>query len=224
MSDMNALTEAFRSLGVVLGGRSKFLDHDMPGGYVFLSGSAEKMKLMIPLLRALLESGLSHSFEAVTRKGWELFYALNEEYRASAIPLYIGMKDGVLLMGSLDEEALEETSEFVWGAVGDGKPIFRAAADMEIMYTLFASFIPSRPFSALEGVIREMDLEDMLNARAFSGMIQAFTHMQEIKNITLDMNGWDSFDVSIFTGEVDYKKVYELSRLSRRLTIEELED
>jgi hypothetical protein len=72
------LVKAFRSLGLVLGGRSKLLDHDMPGGYVFLSGSAEKMKLLIPLLRTFFESSLSHSFEAVPRKGWELFYALNE--------------------------------------------------------------------------------------------------------------------------------------------------
>jgi hypothetical protein len=119
-------------------------------------------------------------------------------------------------MGSLDEETLEDPSEIEWTA-GDGKPIFRATANMEMMSSLFASFISSRPFPALEGVIREMDLEDILNARAFSGMIQVFTHMQEINHITLDMNGWDSFDVSIFTGEVDYKKVYELRRIFRVL-------
>jgi len=40
---------------------------------------------------------------------------------------------------------------------------------------------------------------------------------QEIKEIMLGISNWSSLDLTIVTGEVDFKKVWELARLVRNL-------
>jgi hypothetical protein len=224
--DAETLTGAFRAFGAVLGGKSELGGRDMPGGYLFLSGDAEKMKALLPFFRVIFESQFSDSFEAVTREGWELLYASNEEYRdETGIPLCIGVKDGVLLMGSLSEGTLEDDPKIEWtsgGGKSDEKSIVRAQANIELLASLLGTFFSSQPSETaalLNDLIETLDLEDLLSIRP--GLFRALAALQEIKGITLDMGDWESLDLSVLTGEVDYKKVDDLTRLSRRLEPDE---
>jgi hypothetical protein len=222
--DAETLTGAFRAFGVVLGGKSELGGREMPGGYLFLSGGAEKMKALLPFFHAIFESQFSNSFEAVTREGWELFYALNEEYRdETGIPLHIGVKDGVLLVGSLSGGTLDDDPKIEWtSGKSNEKSILSAQMNMELLASLLSSFFSSQPpetAELLNDLIETLDLEDLLSIRP--GLFSALVTLQEIKKITLDMNDWESLDLSISTGEVDYKKVDELTRLSKRLEPDE---
>jgi hypothetical protein len=149
---------------------------------------------------------------------------LNEEYRnETGIPLYIGVKDGVLLMGSLNEGALEVNPEIEWvGGESNGKSILRAQVNIELLASLLGSLFSSQPSETAEllnDLIEALDLEDLLSIRP--GLFRALATLQEIKGLTLDMGDWESLDMSVLTGEVDYKKVDELARLSRRLESDE---
>jgi hypothetical protein len=206
--DAAILTGAFRSLGVVLGGKSELGGRDIPGGYVFLSGGAEKMSALLPFFQAIFGNQFSHSFEAVTREGWELLYVLNEEYRSETrIPLYIGVKDGVLLMGSLSGDTLEEDPEIEWTNGENGKKfILRTQMNVEILASLLGSlgslgsFFSSQPSEASElltGLIETLGLEDLSSIH--SGLFRGLAAIQEIKGIVLDMSDWESLNLSILT-------------------------
>jgi hypothetical protein len=134
--------------------------------------------------------------------------------------LLFGIKDGILFLGTLKGNPPAESGEppdIEWGAAAGGKPVFRAVANMEVMDSLLASYCSPRIFPGLESAIMEMGIDDMLDRQVFSGVIQALIAMQEVKKLTLDVNDWSAADVSIFTGNVDYRKVLELNRLYRRL-------
>ena len=218
--EINTFVEAFRTIGVVLGGRTSIMGEDAPGGYIALSGDAEKCRLLEPLLKMLIENLISHSFEAAPRDGWDLFYRLNEEYReqASGLPLCIGLKDGVLLFGSLDEAALEEAPEIEWHKSGEnGNSVLRARLDMDTLRPLLLSFFRSRDPMELEEAAENADLEDMLNTRFFSQLLHSLAAGQEIEAVTLDADDWNCLDISIFTREADYEQVWKLTQIGRYL-------
>jgi hypothetical protein len=216
--DMETLTKAFRSFGFVLGGESSLLGQEMPGGYVFVSGGAEgagAMKALLPLIRAFFENVFD--FEEAPREGWDVFYAPNENLREQlAMPLFAGLKDGTLLLGCLNPETLEESPEIQWPD-GSGKDVFRARLNVErlglLPIELSTSWLPAR----LTDMIENLGFEDTLNPRAYSAFLKALLCAREIWEITLGMSDWGSLDLTVVTGEVNYRQALELTRLAREL-------
>ena len=237
--DLSVVLRALRSFGVVLGGDSavKTADSgetDVPGGYVFLSGEPEGMRELIPLVKTALSSG-SETLQAAEREGWDLFYTTGGSEEARKIfpmPFVVGMKDGVLLAGSLDDYALEEDPEI---AREDGKDFLRlrprllfARLDMDALCSLVLSSSPAwktifgkNIFG--KGIFDDSLLGELLGPSApLPAMIRGLMRTLEIKSVTLDTERWDSMDLSLATGYADYETLWRLWRLFRKVTMEGL--
>jgi hypothetical protein len=235
--DLGVVLRALRSFGIVLGGGSavKTADSgetDVPGGYVFLSGEPEGMRELIPLVKTALSSG-SETLQAAEREGWDLFYTTGGSEEARKIfpmPFVVGMKDGVLLAGSLDDYALEEDPEIAWE---DGKEFSRlrprllfARLDMDALCSLVLSSSPAwkKVFGKNifgKGILGDSLLGELLGPSApLPAMIRGLMRTLEIKSVTLDTERWDSMDLSLATGYADYETLWRLWRLFRKVTME----
>ncbi len=223
--DPSDLAAVLRSFGVVLGGRSTLRGVPMPGGYAFLSGTAETMRVLSPRIRAFVESSLGDLFDISDRPGWDLFCTVNAEKGDEPVaPMVLGVKDGTLLMGSLAPEALDEAAMpepgRPKGSDKEGKrSLLRVALDVERGCDLFIPFLSAASPEALKDLFEALDADDLPDSGALSGLLRALGALQELRSVTLSATGWDGADLTVRTGDVDYRKVWELTRLSRKPAI-----
>lgn len=222
--DLSTLSGAFRSIGLVLGGNASLCGEPAPGGYVFVSGDAEKMRTLLPIVTLLLNSRLSHSFEAVDREGWDVFYAVNDEYRerAGGMPWYAGVKDGVLMMGILADDDLETEPYIDWPeGGGDGSLLLAGSLDFSLFVERCGKFIDAIPLPKAYEAAGAVDLEDLFEPEVWIAAFRFFALAQEIERVTLVMPESNRLDLTIHTTWVDYENVWELMRTSRMLAAEE---
>lgn len=220
--DPSDLAAVLRSFGVVLGGRSTLRGAPMPGGYAFLSGAAESMRALSPHIRAFVESSPDDLFKFSARPGWDLFCTVNAEKDEEPVaPMVFGVKDGTLLMGSLAPEALDEvaTPEPEGSDTKGKRSLLRVALDVERVCDLFIPFLSAASPEALKDLFEVLDAEDLPDSGALSGLLRSLGALQEVRSVTLNATGWDDADLTVKTGDVDYRKVWELTRLSRKPAI-----
>lgn len=220
--DPSDLAAVLRSFGVVLGGRSTLRGAPMPGGYAFLSGAAESMRALSPHIRAFVESSPDDLFKFSARPGWDLFCTVNAEKDEEPVaPMVFGVKDGTLLMGSLAPEALDEvaTPEPEGSDTKGKRSLLRVALDVERVCDLFIPFLSAASPEALKDLFEALDAEDLPDSGALSGLLRSLGALQEVRSVTLNATGWDDADLTVKTGDVDYRKVWELTRLSRKPAI-----
>jgi hypothetical protein len=223
--DAETLAGAFRSVGAVLGGTTFLQEEAAPGGYVFLSGggaadAAEKWRLLVPLLRMFAAYTLDNSLEEAPREGWDVFFKLKEEVqeRAGGVPFCLGLKDGVLIYGCLDEINLDDDPQIEWRENGRReKSILRAQLDMSVLRAALLPLFESHDPKEFERAAEAFDLADILNARAFSGLFYALTAAQEIESVTLEASDRNSLDLTFFTEEPDYSEAWKMARMARYL-------
>ena len=194
----------------------------MPGGYAFLSGAAESMRALSPHIRAFVESSLDDLFKFSARPGWDLFCTVNAEKDEEPVaPMVFGVKDGTLLMGSLAPEALDEvaTPEPEGSDTKGKRSLLRVALDVERVCDLFIPFLSAASPEALKDLFEVLGAEDLPDSGALSGLLRSLGALQEVRSVTLNATGWDDADLTVKTGDVDYRKVWELTRLSRKPAI-----
>ena len=214
--DLDQIVGALRSAGVVLGGEGAVGPASAPGGYVFLSGISEGMKALIPLVEMVVET--LPIFEESPREGWDLFYKPSEEfYEELPLPLFIGMKDGVLVFGSIEERELETDPEFRWGSAPKEGAIGQGRLDMRAFTSLVARTLSSRSLAALKD--NDLDLEEGLEDVDVPAMGVALKALQGIGAIEFS-GGWDSIEVVFEPREVDHQLLNELSGAIKRLARE----
>lgn len=218
--DSAILPEVFRSIGLVLGGNAAMHGEWVPGGYVFVSDHAEKMRTLVPVIKLVLDSKLSHSFQAVDREGWDLYYALNDEYRerTAGMPWCVGIKDGVFLMGLLEESDLEVAPEIDWPEDGMGEAVLLGGnLDFPRLVAQCREFLEAMPLWRAYEAASAVDLEELFTPRVWAGALRFFAATQEIEQVTLVMPDPDRLNLTIRTTSVDYENVWALMRTARML-------
>lgn len=210
--ELGSIVDAVRHFGAVLGGQGAVGDEPLPGGYVFVSGESKKMKGLAPLAKNLLE--MSPFFEESKRKGWDLFYGINEEYSEDLpFPLFVGLKKGVLMMGVLDEEELETAPGI---ELDEQEPLFLAKLDMESLWSALLQILSPDSIQAFEDVgIASDDLAVLIDDFGLSVLASA---LQEIKSIQLHIDSERGADLLFETGAADRKLLRSLNKAIDSLT------
>lgn len=222
--DPAVLSGLLRSVGLVFGGQASVKGKWMPGGYVFASGDAEKMRALVPLIEMHMANSPLSSFQAVDREGWDVFFVLaDDEVReyAAGLPFCIGMRDGVFMAGVLNEEDLDIASEMDWQE-GDGEvAILRGYLKPLLFASKYQDFFSEVSFSEMHRITDGMGIEDLFEPGVWAIAFKCFAAFQEIKLVRLDMTDWNRLDLTIRTGEVEYKDVWEWLRTSRQAARED---
>jgi hypothetical protein len=222
---INPLVNAFRSAGFALGGESRLRWNDdlgepqeqaVPGGYVFASGDADSMRALLPLFRTFAEG---RGFEETQREGWDAFYLAPDELANHAdyyMPFFTGMKDGVFLIGCLSPETLDEKPQIAWPDFaadgGNDSRVFGSVLDVRALSAMLGGHTKNFNLKPLASFIEEQGYDVLLTARTYSMLLRALIGVSEAKEISLGMSGWDSVDLTVRTGEPDYRTVWELAR------------
>lgn len=216
--DLDRIVGAFRSAGMVLGGRGLVGEASAPGAYGFVSGVPGGMKALIPLVKMAV--GTLPVFEESSREGWDFFYKPSEElYEELPLPLFIGMKDGVLAFGSIDERALDTAPKFEWGNPPMAEFIGRGRFDMRTFSHLLAKTLSPRSLSDLKQ--NDLDLEEELDLDEDDVLAAgtALKILQEVGAIEFT-GGWDELVVTVETIDADHELLNELSGTMKRLAAE----
>lgn len=233
--DPGAISGALGSIGLVAGGyadihgredphpEAPVVEELIPGGYVFVSGDAEKMRQFAPLVQLYLRGGVGDTFRETPREGWDFFYVLSEELseRVSGLPFFTGMKDGVFLIGILDEVFLEDAPDIDWGSGAGGGSILRGNLDFSRLTMQADELIEDIPLPRLYHSVTALDLEFLFKPDVWSPAFRYLAALQEVERITVDMPDWNRIDIDVATWPTDYENVWKLTRTSRMIAEEE---
>ncbi|NLL37147.1 MAG: hypothetical protein GX256_06460, partial [Fretibacterium sp.] len=142
---VETLLGAFRAFGLALGGDTALFGETAPGlgGYAFVSGEAESMRALLPLIKGVFDS--LGNLEEIDREGWDTFWSLESDLQvdgALPLPLFAGVKDGVLMMGILDEKSLEKEPELKQQDDGAGR-VLLVEADFATLTSGLLAFLNS---------------------------------------------------------------------------------
>jgi|GEM_PF-5704473 Mannan-binding protein. len=214
------LIKSIRSLGIVCGGWASMRERTVPGGYVFASGDADKLGKFAPLFKAVIGDSLEDSFEEKAKDGWDFFFSPNDEFAESMfdIPLFIGMKDGVLLGGILDEDSLENVPAIDWESTGSDGGLLRACMNLPDLASEWEKFFKETPRRFVyHSIAGRLGVHGFFEANFLANAFKIFAAAQEVKTAQLDIPDWNHATLRLELGEVDYRKVWEWMRMSRAM-------
>ena len=181
------IVEEFQSFGIVLGGDSPVSGDDSIGGYAFISGSPEKMKAMIPFLKSVFET--YPGWKETPREGWDMYYAPFEEGEPDCV--FIGIKNGVLLAGSLSKESLDEAPRIEWLGTEAGQLLI-VHLNMKELDSSLLKFISS-PFAPL--------LSTVVSPTVLVTTPYVVIALRELGGVTLAVNDLGAIDLTFTARE-----------------------
>ena len=212
--DEEAIVKIFQTVGMVLGAQTEAFGMSLPGGYMYISGEKKEVDLLLPILEmAAREGGMP--FEAQTKAGWTALYVMEEP-----VKFLMGIKDGVLLAGFMDVNALDEAPQ-----LSDGMQALYNRDDLlgflhldwkSLRHTLLSMLDPEGPWS--------MFLSDM--AEEIALMLEAIQPTVELDSIEGLASSIGRGDLNIFTSDADMKEIEEIAALQEKWSamIDEDED
>ena len=214
--DLDKLASAVRFFGAVIGGHGAIGSEYAPGGYAFVSGDPKSMKALAPLFEKLI--GLSPVLEQVKRKGWDLFFTPNEYYQEeNPMPVFAGLRKGVLMAGVIDDEELETDPDIAWGEVCDSGPgtLFLAKLDMEYLWSTLINCLTPDFMAGLEEI--GVDTDDIIDALEDPALMSLIHSAQEVLSVKLHVDAEGGVDLKLETREVGNKLTRSLNRAIKKL-------
>lgn len=214
--DLDELASAARFFGAVIGGHGAIGTEYAPGGYAFVSGDPKSMKALAPLFEKLI--GLSPVLERVKRKGWDIFFTPNEEYQEeNPMPVFAGLRKGVLMAGVIDYEELETDPDIAWDEDCDSGPgtLLLAKLDMESLRSTLINCLTPGFMAGLEEA--GVDTEDIIDAMEDSFLASLVRSTLEVGNVTLRVDAEGGVDLRLETREVDDRMARSLDRAIKKL-------
>ncbi len=214
-TSLDQIIDGPRFFGALLGGQGAIREDSAPGGYVFISGEPKEMKKLAPLAKELLE--LAPFLEEKGRNGWEFFFGIADEYAEKIpLPIFVGMKKGVLLAGVIDENALEADPEVVLDEGGKTGLVFLSKLDMESMWSALLDMLTPNFLATLEKTgVDSADVAEILQECNVQFFLRA---LQEVRSVQLRMDADGGINLTFETTGGGSGLIRDLNRTIGRLT------